>query len=65
MMVLVATEQQKHELNGFENGNSKLEFVLDSNNEWICSESVLSDKDFEPIIDRLLKLNKKQFTDNI
>ena len=46
MKVLKATEQQYNELNGYTNGNSKLEFVKDANDNWIVGLSVITDEAF-------------------
>jgi hypothetical protein len=60
MILLVATEKQKKELDGFKNGNSILSFVLDEQREWVVSSTVLSDKDFIPILDKLGELKHKE-----
>jgi len=46
MKVLKATTEQYNELNGYQNGNSVLQFVKDAEGNWIVGKSVLTDDAF-------------------
>ena len=47
--VLKATNAQYNALNGTINGNSKLEFTKDADNNWIIGKEVLSDAKWQAI----------------
>ena len=61
MKVLKATEAQYNDLNGYANGNSKLEFVKDAYGNWIVGKLVLSDIAFLPIRPQLEELEEIEF----
>ena len=56
MQVLKATPTQAKELNGFYENKSELLFVLDGNNNLVCSQNILSNNDFIEIRPTLLTL---------
>jgi hypothetical protein len=62
MMVLHATQEQYDILNGYEYGNSLLEFVKDADNKWITGLSVLNDSNFAEIHNQLEQLERIQYT---
>jgi hypothetical protein len=65
MKVLKATEEQYNKLNGFTNGLHSLVFIKDADNNWITSESILTDENFYPILSDLIKLESIDFNPNI
>jgi hypothetical protein len=56
MKVIVATLKQKKELEGTYKNGSILEFILDSNNKYVCNIAVIDDEDFIEIKDKLILL---------
>ena len=58
MKVLKATEEQYQELNGFQNGVAKLEFVKDADDNWIVSKAVKYYHFFDGIISKLDELEE-------
>ena len=61
MIVLKATQQQFEALNGYQNGNSILEFTTDANGNYIVGKSVLTDSAFEAIREQLEQLEEIEF----
>ena len=61
MIVLKANETQFKMLNGFANGNSVLNFVKDSKENWIVGLSVLTDDAFLGIRIQLESLKRIEF----
>lgn len=61
MKVLVATLKQKKELEGTYLNGSVLEFILDSNNKYVCNIAVIEDADFIEIKDKLIALPQIDF----
>ena len=61
MEVLLATEDQKKQLEGtYENG-AILQFVQDFNNNWVVNDNVLNDENYKSIFDQLNELNRIPF----
>lgn len=58
MKVLKATEEQYQELNGFQSGVAKLEFVKDADNNWIVSKAVKHYYFFDEIVSKLDELEE-------
>ena len=56
MEVIKANEKQYSNLNGFRNGNNKLEFLKDFDNNWIVGKEVLTDDKFLEIRNELEQL---------
>ena len=61
MNVLKATEQQYNSLNGRVNGNSRLEFSKDADNNWIIGKEVLADTKWQALWPDLNKLEEIPF----
>jgi hypothetical protein len=61
MEVLLATEEQKKQLEGtYENG-AILQFVQDFDNNWVVNDNVLNDENYKSIFDQLKELNRIPF----
>lgn len=60
--VLKATESQYNSLNGRENGGSKIEFIKDTNDNWIIGKEVLSDPTWQAIKPELIQLEEIEFS---
>lgn len=58
MKVLKATQSQYDQLNGYEIGVSKLEFVKDGANNWIVGLEVVDNGNFLAIRNELLQLEQ-------
>ena len=58
MKVLKATQEQYDQLNGYEIGVSKLNFVKDGADNWIVGLEVIDNGNFLEIRDELLKLEQ-------
>ena len=56
MKVLKATETQYNELNGYTNGLYSLIFIKDADENWITSERLLTDINFQEIWNSLSEL---------
>ena len=56
MKVLKATETQYKSLNGYTNGNKRIEFTKDNKSRWIIGKGVLTDNAFLAIRKELEKL---------
>ena len=65
MKVISATLKQKKELEGTYLNGSVLEFILDSNGNFIVNENVINDEDFSEIKSKLQALNKIEFNPKI
>ena len=61
MKVISATIKQKNELVGTYLNGSVLEFILDSNNKYVCNIAVIEDEDFIDIKDKLIALPQIDF----
>ena len=61
MKVISATIKQKNELVGTYLNGSVLEFILDSNNKYVCNIAVIEDEDFIEIKDKLIALPQIDF----
>ena len=61
MKVISATLKQKKELEGTYLNGSVLEFILDSNNKYVCNIAVIDDVDFIEIKDKLIALPQIDF----
>lgn len=62
MIVLKANNEQYNALNGFQNGNSILQFVKDADDNWIVGKSVLTDDAFLDIRADLEALEEIDFS---
>ena len=58
MKVLKATQEQYEELNSYESGISKLEFVKDGADNWVVGLEILEDDNFAEIKSSLLLLEQ-------
>ena len=58
MKVLKATQAQYEELNSYESGISKLEFVKDGADNWVVGLEILEDDNFAEIKSSLLLLKQ-------
>ena len=65
MKVLKATQAQYDQLNGYEIGVSKLEFVKDGANNWIVGLEIIDNGNFLEIRDELLKLKQIEYIEPI
>lgn len=61
MKVLKATIPYYIELNGFQSGVHKLEFIKDADNNWITAVEVKSNPAFEAILDKLNELEEIEY----
>ena len=62
MEVLLATEEQKKQLEGtYENG-AILQFIQDIDGDWVVNDNVLNDENYKSIFDQLNELNRILFT---
>lgn len=61
MLVLKANQTQYDQLNGYEIGVSKLEFVKDGNNNWIVGLDVIHNGNFLGIRNELLELEEIEY----
>ena len=61
MKVLKATQAQYDQLNGYEIGVSKLEFVKDGENNWIVGLEVIDNGNFLDIRNELLELEQIEY----
>lgn len=62
MIVLHPNTEQYNQLNGYQNGRSILEFVLDASNRYVIGIEILDDPIFEAIHEELNKLERIEFT---
>lgn len=56
MEILIATQAEFEELNGYLNNQRRLEFMPDGNGNYFVGAEVLTDEYFEPIMDKLKTL---------
>ena len=61
MKVLKANKTQYNQLNGYEIGVSKLEFVKDGANNWIVGLDVIHNGNFLEIREQLLELQEIEY----
>jgi hypothetical protein len=61
MKVLKANKTQYNQLNGYEIGVSKLEFVKDGANNWIVGLDVIHNGNFLEIREQLLELEEIEY----
>ena len=61
MLVLKANQSQYNQLNGYEIGVSKLEFVKDGNDNWIVGLDVIHNGNFLGIRSELLELEQIEY----
>jgi hypothetical protein len=61
MKVLKASKTQYNQLNGYEIGVSKLEFVKDGANNWIVGLDVIHNGNFLEIREQLLELEEIEY----
>jgi hypothetical protein len=61
MKVLKANKTQYNQLNGYEIGVSKLEFVKDGANNWIVGLDVIHNGNFLDIREQLLELEEIEY----
>lgn len=61
MIILKATQEQYVKLNGYENNNSKINFIKDADDNWVIGKNVLEDPDFAAIKEDLLLLEEIEF----
>jgi len=62
MIVLMATQEQYNNLNGYVNGPNELLFVKDGSDRWIVGTEVLEDPAFSEIHVQLEKLERVEYT---
>jgi hypothetical protein len=62
MIVLHPNTEQYNALNGYINGSSKLEFVLDGSGKYIVGLEVLEDPNFSEIHEQLNELERIEYT---
>lgn len=62
MIVLHPNTEQYNALNGYTNGSSKLEFVLDGIGKYIVGLEVLEDPNFSEIHEQLNELERIEYT---
>jgi hypothetical protein len=65
MKVLKASKTQYNQLNGYEIGVSKLEFVKDGANNWIVGLDVIHNGNFLEIREQLLELEEIEYIEPI
>jgi hypothetical protein len=65
MLVLKANQTQYSQLNGYEIGVSKLEFVKDGAGNWIVGLEVIDNGNFLDIRNDLLKLQQIEYIEPI
>jgi hypothetical protein len=65
MKVLKANKTQYNQLNGYEIGVSKLEFVKDGANNWIVGLDVIHNGNFLEIREQLLELEEIEYIEPI
>ena len=64
MIVLHPNKEQYNALNGYTNGSSKLEFVVDGSGRYIVGLEVLEDSNFTEIHEQLNELERIEYTPN-
>lgn len=64
MIVLHPNKEQYNALNGYTNGSSKLEFVVDGSGKYIVGLEVLQDPNFSEIHEQLNELERIEYTPN-
>jgi hypothetical protein len=64
MIVLHPNKEQYNALNGYTNGSSKLEFVIDGSGRYIVGLEVLEDTNFSEIHEQLNELERIEYTPN-
>jgi len=64
MIVLHPNKEQYNTLNGYTNGSSKLEFVVDGSGKYIVGLEVLQDPNFSEIHEQLNELERIEYTPN-
>jgi hypothetical protein len=62
MIVLLATQEQYNNLNGYVNGPNKLLFVKDGSDRWIVGTEVLRNLAFFEIHAQLEELERVEYT---
>jgi len=62
MIVLHPNKEQYNTLNGYTNGSSKLEFVVDGSGRYIVGLEVLQDPNFSEIHEQLNELERIEYT---
>jgi hypothetical protein len=62
MIVLLATQEQYNNLNGYINGPNELLFVKDGSDRWIVGTEVLEDPAFSEIHIQLEELERVEYT---
>lgn len=62
MIVLLATQEQYNNLNGYVNGPNELLFVKDGSDRWIVGTEVLGDPAFSEIHAQLEELERVEYT---
>lgn len=62
MIVLMATQEQYNNLNGYVNGPNELLFVKDGSDRWIVGTEVLEDPAFSEIHVQLEELERVEYT---
>lgn len=61
MKVLKATQEQYTQLNGYQNGVHRIEFVKDDEDNWIVPVQVKENNAFEGILEQLNQLEEIDF----
>ena len=61
MIVLIATQEQYAELNGYQNGCDRLEFVKDGHGNWIITMRNLENPAFSEILPQLQELERVEY----
>lgn len=61
MKVLLATNEQKKDLEGIYKSGSELKFILDFNNNWVVNKNVIDDGNFSDINKQLKELKEIEF----
>lgn len=62
MIVLAPNEQQFQELNGYQNGIFRLEFIIDGSGRYVALLDVLTYEPFKEVWDKLNELERIEFT---
>lgn len=62
MIVLMATQEQYNNLNGYVNGPNELLFVKDGSDRWIVGTEILEDPAFSEIHVQLEELERVEYT---
>lgn len=62
MIVLMPTQEQYNNLNGYVNGPNELLFVKDGSDRWIVGTEILGDPAFSEIHAQLEELERVEYT---